>query len=420
MQRGWTGALLFSNPLFFRELSVEFPDIQQEKEKLTKRLSRRDGVAADLIRVVASPYRICPLGAHIDHQGGSVLGMTINAYTLMAYYLSADECTRLGSANYPGEVRFDLLDIGESTGSFWGAYPRAAALALQEEHELTTGVVGIVDGMLPGGGLSSSASVLLAYLHAFAEANALRLSQWDYVHLTHTAEKKYIGLNNGILDQASIVFGKQHNLLHIDTKDKKVRYLPDRLGEDHYRIVVAFSGYSRELTTSGYNSRVEECLMAAKQLSQMAGKNPAALLSDVPLEEYQRYREKLEAPLARRSEHYFSETQRVVNGVSAWEAGGIDQFGSLMNASCKSSIENYQCGVQAICDLQQIVSSTEGVMGSRFMGGGFGGCVVGFVQPAHAAAAVDNIQTSYRKVHPEVGEQSRTYLAKSDDGVRFI
>lgn len=399
---------------------MEFPDITLEKEKLRERLSSLEGAADNRIKIVASPYRICPLGAHIDHQGGSVLGMTINAYTLMAFYPSDGKHTRLMSNNYPGQVSFDFHDIGESTGSFWGVYPRAAALALQEEHVLTTGIVGLVDGMLPGGGLSSSASVLLAYLHAFAEANELRLEPWDYVHLTHTAEKKYIGLNNGILDQSSIVFGKQNTLLHIDTKGQKVRYLTDRLGEDHYRIVVAFSGYSRELTTSGYNSRVEECLMAAKQLSQMAGKNPAAMLSDVPLEEYLRYQDRLDGPLARRSEHFFSESQRVVDGVAAWEAGRIDQFGSLMNRSCKSSIENYQCGLQAICDLQQIVSSTEGVFGSRFMGGGFGGCVVGLVQPDHAAAAVENIQTAYQKVHPEVGDQSRTYLARSDDGVRLI
>ncbi len=281
-------------------------------------------------------------------------------------------------------------------------------------------MTGIVDGMLPGCGLSSSASVLLAYLHAFADANSLYLSKWDYVNLTHRAEREYIGLNNGILDQASIVFGQRDTLLHIDTKEKKVHRLPDRLGEDYYRILVAFSGYSRELTTSGYNSRVDECLMAAKQLSFMAGKNSAHSLSDVPSEDYLRYRDSLELPLAKRSGHFFDESQRVMAGVTAWQENDIEQFGLLMNESCKSSMEKYECGVQAICDLQQIVSSTEGVLGSRFMGGGFGGCVVGLVKPLHAKAAVKNVKVIYQKLHPEVGDQAATYLAKSDDGVRFI
>ena len=92
------------------------------------------------------------------------------------------------------------------------------------------GVVGLLDGMLPGCGLSSSASVLLAYLHAFAAANSIELKPWDFVHLTRRAENKYIGLNNGILDQTSIVFGKKDVLLHIDTKAETVSEIPDSLG----------------------------------------------------------------------------------------------------------------------------------------------------------------------------------------------
>ena len=104
------------------------------------------------------------------------------------------------------------------TGSFWGSYPQAAALALQEKYRLAKGVVGLIDGMLPGCGLSSSASVLLAYLHAFAAANDIELTPWDYAHLTRRAENKYIGLNNGILDQTSIVFGRRRHMLYIDTR----------------------------------------------------------------------------------------------------------------------------------------------------------------------------------------------------------
>jgi len=82
--------------------------------------------------------------------------------------------------------------------------------------------------------------------------------------------------------------------------------------------------------------------------------------------------------------------------------------------------EEYECGVQAIYDLQQIVNAADGVLGSRFMGGGFGGCVVGFVKSSHAPVVVADIQASYRKLHPEVAAQAAVYLAQSDDGVRFL
>lgn len=301
-----------------------------------------------------------------------------------------------------------------------GGYARAAALALREKFAVEKGVVGLLDGMLPGCGLSSSASVLLAYLHAFAAVNSIELNPWDLVQLTRRAENKHIGLNNGILDQASIVFGRCGHILHIDTKGETVTPLPDRLGEGHYRILVAYSGYSRELTTSGYNTRVDECRSAALQLSRMAGHPPAQTLSDVDQEVFLRYGHRLQPHIGRRAQHFFDETQRVQAGLAAWNNGLIEEFGHLMSESCKSSIEQYECGVQAIYDLQQIVSTADGVIGSRFMGGGFGGCVVGFVRPSHAAAAVADIQASYRKIHPEVADQAAVYLAQSDDGVRFI
>jgi len=399
---------------------MEFPDLTPEAEKIIDLFSYEEKITANDVRVIASPYRICPLGAHIDHQGGPVLGMTVNAYTLMAFVATDDGSVRLRSRNYPGKVTFNLKDVPDSTGSFWGVYARAAALALKEKFPLENGVTGLLDGKLPGCGLSSSASVLLAYLHAFAHANHIQLQQWDYVHLTRRAENHYIGLNNGILDQTSIEFGRQSHLLHIDTRNEEVKELSNNRGEAHYRILVAYSGHSRELTTTGYNTRVQECWEAAVQLSQHAGISTAQVLSDVTARVFLDHGHKLAPHHHRRARHYFSEVQRVKEGLVAWEDGQMEKFGRLMSESCRSSIEEYECGSPAIHDLQQIIHSAEGVLGSRFSGGGFGGCVVGFVRPTHAAVAADNIRETYRKLYPEVAEQAAVYLAKSADGVRLL
>lgn len=399
---------------------MEFPDIQQQQKILVDLFANDTTTPRDEISVIVSPYRICPLGAHIDHQGGPVLGMTINASTLMAFHVEDGPEVRLKSRNYPGSVSFDLDNILESTGSFWGVYPRAAALALKEQYDLKRGISGLLDGMLPGCGLSSSASVLLAYLHALAKANDLQLSQWDYVHLNRRAENVFIGLNNGILDQSSIVFGRKGYLLHIDTVVPEVTPLLDHHDENDYRIIVAFSGYSRELTTSGYNSRVEECRTAAHELAGLAGTPVSDVLSGVDRLVYEQYGSRLDPLIHRRANHFFGETQRVKDGVDAWNSGDIETFGRLMNESCKSSVEQYECGIPAVCDLQQIVSSAEGVYGARFMGGGFGGCVVGLAKTTHAATAAGDIEVSYRSLHPEVAEKAFVYLGRSDDGVRFL
>ena len=399
---------------------MEFPDLARAQQKLTDFFSKEKKIAQSEIRVIASPYRICPLGAHIDHQGGPVLGMTINAYTLLAFVPAADGTVSLQSRNYPGIIQFELERPAERVGSAWGIYALAAARALQEEHPLARGLNGILDGMLPGCGLSSSASVLLAYLHALAAANHISLQPWDYVRLTRRAENNFIGLNNGVLDQTSIMFGRRGHLLHIDTRQEKVSQLFDPLGESHYRIIVAYSGYSRELTTSGYNSRVRECREAARQLARISGCGPAQILSDVPAEAFQRHGHKLAPEIGRRAAHFFSEIQRVKDGVAAWQQEQIEAFGRLMVESCRSSIESYECGIQPIYDLQQIVSSADGVLGSRFMGGGFGGCVVGLVKHGQAAAAAVDIHKAYRLRHPEVADQAAVYLARSADGVRFL
>jgi galactokinase len=399
---------------------MEFPAISQLKEQLIDNFSAQQQIAPTGIAVIASPYRICPLGAHIDHQGGPVLGMTINACTLMAFHAQPDDRIRLTSRNYPGRVSFNLSEIGDSTGSFWGVYPRAAALALQERYDLKHGICGLLDGMLPGCGLSSSASVLLAYLQALAHANELELSPWDYVNLTRRAENRYIGLNNGILDQTSIVFGRKGHLLHIDTVEKTVSELEDRRAERDYRIIVAYSGYSRELTTSGYNSRVDECRTAAAELSALGGNGESEVLGQVDRLTFERHGAALQKHIRRRAAHFFSESERVARGVEAWSSGNIDLFGQLMNESCRSSIEQYECGVPAVCDLQQIVSGADGVLGSRFMGGGFGGCVVGLVRSSSAENTAREIAAAYRQQHPEVADQAVVYLGRSDDGVRFV
>lgn len=399
---------------------MEFPDLAQAKKLIMDLFSEQKEIAMDDAGVLASPYRICPLGAHIDHQGGPVLGMTINAYTLMAFAPTDDGTVRLESRNYPGKVRFELDRIPATSKNFWGVYARAAALALKETYPIKKGFIGLLDGMLPGCGLSSSASVLLAYIHALAAANQIRLNPWDYVQLTRRAENKYIGLKNGILDQTSIVFGRKGYLLHIDTKEEKVTELPAQPGETCYRIIVAYSGYSRELTTSGYNTRVQECLEAANRLSHLAGGRLAQKLSDVPEEVFNRYGHKLSPHIARRAKHFFDEARRVRKGVIAWRDGSIDEFGQLMLESCRSSMEQYECGIQAIYDLQKIVSSADGMLGSRFMGGGFGGCVVGFIKHDRTAAAIGDIRRAYGKLHPEVADRAMVYLTDSADGVRFL
>ena len=128
-------------------------------ESLRDELVNRYGVPKTSVRVVRAPYRICPLGAHIDHQLGPVSAMAIDQAVLVAYAPSASNEVRLSSLDYPGDVRFRLDDVPDKQPDDWGNFPRGAVRVLQKKHGLATGICGVTSGRFGAGGLSSSAAV---------------------------------------------------------------------------------------------------------------------------------------------------------------------------------------------------------------------------------------------------------------------
>ena len=153
-------------------------------------------------QVLFAPYRICPLGAHIDHQGGTVLGQAIDVGTTLALVPTDQPALRLRSANYPGEVHVDL-DQPNPPETLWGRYAWAAARACEKHLPASPlGLVGFVEGSLPGGGLSSSASFIVALQTALLAIHEVSLSLVDRVRIARRAENEFIGIACGILDQA--------------------------------------------------------------------------------------------------------------------------------------------------------------------------------------------------------------------------
>jgi galactokinase/galacturonokinase len=399
---------------------MQFPSLTQQKEELVIHLKKRERFAEGQLGFVVSPYRISPLGAHIDHQGGPVLGMTIDAYTLLAFMPREEPRIRLYTMNYPGVLEFDLERIRATRKDDWGRYAKGAAHVLGQRERIGCGFTGAVRGTLPASGLSSSASVGLAYLHALAKVNNLQLSPSDFVELDRRLENEYLGLKNGILDQSTITHGRKNCLLHINTITGEVDFFPQPDCNEDIGILVVYSGFSRELTGSGFNTRVEECGKAAILLGMMGGMRSARILSDVSPDIFHTKSRKLPDDLRRRASHYYSEVERVAAGVNAWKEGDWKVFGKLMNESCISSLENYESGSPALQELQEIVSNARGVYGSRFSGGGYGGCVIGLVKSDIAEDSATEIYEKYINQYPEVREHAAVYLANTDDGVRFL
>lgn len=398
----------------------EFKPIYKLKEELISFLQQEENIPERELSFIVSPYRICPLGAHIDHQGGPVLGMTIEACTVLAYAPTVAPKLRLRSMNYPGVVEFDLQKVVSLDTKDWGRYARGAARVLCDLRVLSHGFVGAVNGTLPSSGLSSSASVGLSYLYVLAKVNELQFSKDDFVQLERRLENEYIGLQNGILDQSTILNGRKDHILYINTISSEVKSVERPNDSDEFKIIIVHSGFSRELTSSSFNTRVDECKRVSKLLGEMGGIESANVLSDVPEEVYKRHGSSLPENLMKRADHYFSEVRRVENGFKYWQLGDWINFGRLMNESCKSSIENYESGSPALIKLQEILSDTDGVYGSRFCGGGYGGSVVGIVKREFSYEDSSKLLENYLISLRQAKGKAAVYEVKSDDGIRFI
>jgi galactokinase/galacturonokinase len=222
-----------------------------------------------------------------------------------------------------------------------------------------------VEGTLPGGGLSSSASVVCAYLLALADVNGLLLSEEELVALARRVENEFVGVACGILDPASILGSRRGCLLAIDTAASRWRPVPLGDAAPDIRFLVTFTGISRSLESTGFNRRVEECRLAARELGRRAGRGDVELLGELTPEEIDAGLGSLPEALARRARHFRTERARVREGVDLWRTGDLAAFGVLMNASCESSINDYETGSPELCRLQEILVATPGVLRSK-------------------------------------------------------
>ena len=373
---------------------------------------------------IFSPYRVCPLGAHVDHQHGLVTGFAIDKGVDLFFNVREDSQVNLTSDNFEGDVHFHLDTPSQVRDKHWGDYARGAKFALRKRFELTHGIDGHLRGSLPIGGLSSSAAVLIAYVMAFAKANGIKLKPFEIVQIASEAEREYIGLNNGLLDQSCIALGKKDGLLFLDCDSNEYRIIKRNPKMPPFEIGIFFSGLTRSLINSDYNLRVFECKVAAWNMLAYTGQPlktfDKTFLRDIPKSTFEKTRISMPDRFARRAEHFYTEYRRVRQGVTAWESGNIKLFGRLSFDSCESSMKNYECGSPELIAIYQIMSKLPGVYGGRFSGAGFKGAVIALVDPAYKESIEKLLTEQYLTQFPEYEETFSVNWVRPDDGARFV
>lgn len=373
---------------------------------------------------IFSPYRVCPLGAHVDHQHGLVTGFAFDMGVDLFFNVTEDGSVSLCSHTFDGDIQFDITRPTQMKENNWGDYARGAKYALKKRFALHKGIQGVIKGSLPIGGLSSSAAVLIAYVMAFAKANDITLTPMEVVKIASEAEREYIGLNNGILDQACIALSEKDALLFLDTDSEQYRIIRRNPRMPDFDLAIIFSGLTRSLVNSDYNLRVAECKTAAWNMMAYTGMPLKSLdktfLRDIPKETYDLTRDKMPPRFARRAEHFYSEYKRVRKGVTAWETGNLSLFGQLSFESCESSIKNYECGSEELIAIYNIMRHTEGIYGGRFSGAGFKGACIALTDPTKRDEIRQHITDEYLRMFPEYAESFEIHFCKTDNGARFV
>ena len=384
---------------------------------------------------IFSPYRVCPLGAHVDHQHGLVTGFAIDKGVDLWFNVTNTDVTdttedwpdchvHLESLTFDGVADFDIDTPSLVKEGHWGDYARGAVQALSKRFELKRGITGVIKGSLPVGGLSSSAAVLVAYVMALARANDISLQPFDVAIIASEAEREYIGLNNGLLDQACIALGRRDGLLFLDCDSTGWRIIKRNPEMQDFEIGIFFSGLTRSLVNSDYNLRVQECKTAAWNMLAYMDQPLKALdktfLRDIPEATFDKTRKAMPARFERRAAHFYSECRRVRQGVAAWEAGDLKLFGKLSFDSCESSIHNYECGSPELIAIYDIMLTLPGIYGGRFSGAGFKGACIALVDPAHKDDIEKQLTARYLEQFPEYEKTFQVFWAKPDDGARFL
>lgn len=372
---------------------------------------------------IFTPYRVCPLGAHVDHQLGLVTGFAIDKGVDLEYEPTEDGHIYVVSSNFPGKVDFSLNDIPNRQYS-WGDFIQGAVITLSRKYCLKRGFRGKISGGLPVGGLSSSAAVILTYINVLCRVNEISITQQEMICMAIWEEREYIGVLVGKLDQSCEVYCKKNALLYLDTLDDSREIIPVNSVMKPFEIMIVFTGVERRLAGSAYNTRVDECKAAAYALKAYSGmeygKYADTFLRDVPVNIYEEYKNRLPDTWEKRARHYYEEINRVKRGIDAWRRGDLEGFGACIFESGKSSIYNYETGSPELKEIHEIMKRTDGIYGGRFSGAGFNGSSIAIINPEKKDVVKAYVTQEYLKKFPDLEQKFSIHFCKISDGVELI
>ena len=385
-------------------------------EKIRREFEKKYGAHGD-IRIYFAPGRVNLIGEHTDYNGGHVFPCALTLGTYAVARKREDNKLNFYSMNFEnsGVVESDLNDLVPSKAAGWTNYPKGVIWAFEKRgFNLPVGLDVLIYGNIPNGsGLSSSASLEVLTGLVLKDLYGFDVSMVDIALIGQYSENNYNGCNCGIMDQFASAMGKKDNAIFLDTNTLEFEYAPVVLNDA--KIVIINSKVKHSLVDSAYNDRRNECETALKELQKVVD---IKTLGDLTEEEFEAHKSAIKSEVRqKRAGHAVYENQRAIKAVAALKNNDIETFGKLMNASHVSLRDDYEVSCEEIDLLVELAWKTEGVIGSRITGGGFGGCTVSIVKND----AVDNfVATIGKEYSKKVGHEAEFYVVDIGDGAHIL
>ena len=390
-------------------------------EELKREFLKRFGGSEKDLRVFKAPGRVNMIGEHTDYNGGCVFPAAIELETTIIARKRPDRTLIMEATDLDVRVEAELDSLEEYKSLKWGNYQTGVASELTADGHKLRGCEMLFDDTVPhGGGLSSSAAIEVATalcLLTFANEEAGKTEKIDNVYLAligQRAERNYIGVSCGIMDQFASAMGKKDCAIFLDCNTLEYKHIPLNLSGKS--IVITNTNKKRSLITSKYNERCEECAQAVSILKAVYPE--IQNLADVGTEQFESAKNTIKNDTVRkRAQHVVYECARVEDSVEALKRGDITAFAQLMNESHNSLRDLYEVTGEELDTLVDAARSVNGCLGSRMTGAGFGGCSVSIVEND----AVDEFKEKVSKIYAEkIGYSPSFYVTGAGEGAREI
>ena len=387
-----------------------------QKEQLIAKFQELYGEGGE-IRTYFAPGRVNLIGEHTDYNGGHVFPCALTLGTYGIARKREDNKLRFYSVNFErlGVIESSLEELKPYKAAEWTNYPKGVMWAFEERgYKLPNGLDILLYGNIPNGsGLSSSASLEVLTGVILKDMFGFDVSMTDIALIGQFSENNFNGCNCGIMDQFASAMGKKDNAIFLDTNTLQYEYAPVVL--EDAKIVIINSKVKHSLVDSAYNDRRNECETALKELQEVVA---VQTLGDLTEEAFEKHKDAIKSEIRqKRARHAVYENQRTIRAVEALKENRIEEFGKLMNESHRSLRDDYEVSCKEIDILVDLAWETEGVIGSRITGGGFGGCTVSIVKNDAVDGFIKNIGEQYLA---KVGHEAEFYVVDIGDGARVL